>query len=89
MLFNSFQFLVFIAIVIPAYFLLPQKFRWVFLLAASYYFYMSWNIKYVLLILFTTFISYICAIGLERAKCSFRGGLEVNFSHFHTMADGI
>ena len=37
------------------------------LFISSYYFYMSWNVKYVALILFTTFISYACALGLERA----------------------
>ena len=35
---------------------------------ASYYFYMSWNAKYVILILFTTVISYVAAILLEHFK---------------------
>jgi D-alanyl-lipoteichoic acid acyltransferase DltB (MBOAT superfamily) len=38
------------------------------MLAASYYFYMSWNAKYVFLILFTTIISYAAAILLEKTE---------------------
>ena len=68
MLFNSFQFLVFIAIVIPAYFLLPQKFRWVFLLAASYYFYMSWNVVYILLLFASTLVNYLIARRIDRIE---------------------
>jgi D-alanyl-lipoteichoic acid acyltransferase DltB (MBOAT superfamily) len=35
------------------------------MLVASYYFYMSWNYNYLLLILFTTFVSYFAAIQIE------------------------
>ena len=68
MLFNSLSFAVFLPIVFILYWAVPHKWRWIVLFISSYYFYMSWNVKYVLLILFTTFISYICAIGLEHAK---------------------
>lgn len=36
------------------------------MLIASYYFYMSWNAKYVFLIFITTFTSYLCAILIEK-----------------------
>lgn len=36
------------------------------LLVASYYFYMSWNVSYVVLILFTTIVSYYSAIEIEK-----------------------
>lgn len=39
MLFNSFHFLVFFPVVATLYFLLPHRFRWGLLLAASCYFY--------------------------------------------------
>ncbi len=68
MLFNSFSFLIFLPIVFALYWLIPQKFRWVVLLISSYYFYMSWNPKYVLLILFETVISYFAAIAIETLK---------------------
>ena len=57
MLFNSIQFALFLPIVFALYWLTPQRFRWALLLAASYYFYMSWNAKYIVLILLTTGVS--------------------------------
>lgn len=68
MLFNSMAFAFFLPIVFIIYWSLPHKFRWVLLLAASYYFYMSWNAKYVFLILFTTIISYAAAVLMERSE---------------------
>lgn len=66
MLFNSLAFAVFLPIVFILYWMLPHRFRWVLLLAASYYFYMSWNVKYVALILFTTVVSYLAALLIEK-----------------------
>lgn len=68
MLFNSYQFAIFLPIVFIVYWIIPDKIRWLFLLLASYYFYMSWNIKYVFLILFTTIISYLCALLIFNSK---------------------
>ena len=66
MLFNSWQFAIFLPVVFALYWSVPQRFRWFVILVSSYWFYMSWNVKYVTLILFTTFISYLAAILLER-----------------------
>lgn len=66
MLFNSLAFAVFLPIVFLAYWALPQKYRYIVLLVSSYYFYMSWNVKYVVLILFTTGVSYGCAVWMEK-----------------------
>ena len=68
MLFNSFAFAVFMPIVFVLYWVMPHKGRWILMLVASYYFYMSWNAKYVFLILFTTIISYVAAILLEKTE---------------------
>ena len=68
MLFNSWQFAVFLPIVFGLYWSLPHRYRWLLILASSYWFYMSWNIKYVVLILFTTTISYMAGIFLERFR---------------------
>ena len=57
MLFNSIDFLVFFPIVVLIYFIIPIKLRYIWLLVASYYFYMSWNAKYVILILFSTIVT--------------------------------
>lgn len=65
MLFNSFHFLYFISVVVPVFYLLPQKFRQFFLLLASYYFYMCWNYSYVVLITFTTATSFFASLAIE------------------------
>lgn len=66
MLFNSFAFLIFLPVVFILYWALPHKYRWLVILISSCYFYMSWNPKYVVLILFTTLVSYLCGISLEK-----------------------
>lgn len=58
MLFNSFAFLLFFPIVTVIYFLLPNRAKQIWLLGASYFFYMCWNAKYVLLLLFSTLVTY-------------------------------
>lgn len=68
LLFNSLQFLFFFPIVVLIYFAIPRKARYVWLLVASYYFYMCWNAKYVLLIAFSTIITYISGLLIERVK---------------------
>lgn len=68
MLFNSMAFMVFLPLVFIVYWLLPQKYKWILLLLASYYFYMSWNAKYVMLIFLTTGVSYETALLLDNEK---------------------
>ena len=65
MLFNSVQFLVFLPIVALLYYLMPRKARSVWLLVVSYYFYMCWNPKYVVLIAISTVVTYLSGIGIE------------------------
>ena len=72
MLFNSMAFAIFLPIVFLLYWIFPHRFRWVLLLIASYYFYMSWDVKYIFLILFTTCVSYLSARILEHATESGR-----------------
>lgn len=66
--FNSLHFLIYLPVVLIVYWLLPQKARWVWLLAASYYFYMSWNAWLVFLIAGTTGVSYAAALLIERTQ---------------------
>ena len=68
MQFNSWQFAVFLPIVFFAYYGLKHKYRWILLLIASYYFYMSWNPRLIVLIGGTTLISYICAMKVEDSQ---------------------
>lgn len=68
MLFNSVQYLIFYPIVFFVYFLWPKRTRYIWLLVASYYFYMCWNAKYALLMLLSTVVTYAAARGMERAE---------------------
>ena len=68
MLFNSLSFLIFFPIVTLVYFLLPHRIRWVWLLAASCYFYMFFKAVYILILFFTIIIDYFAGILLENEK---------------------
>lgn len=68
MLFNSFNFLLFFPIVVLIYFVFPKKARYIWLLFASYYFYMSWNAKYALLIALSTGITWVSGLLLDKAS---------------------
>ena len=68
MLFNSAEFLIFFPVVTLIYFLIPQKVKWVWLLLASYYFYMCWNPKYALLMAASTVITYLSGILITKAN---------------------
>jgi D-alanyl-lipoteichoic acid acyltransferase DltB (MBOAT superfamily) len=66
MLFNSIEYVIFLPLVVIFYYLIPARIRWVLLLLASYYFYMSWKAEYLILILVSTAIDYFA--GLQMGK---------------------
>lgn len=70
MLFNSLNFLIFFPLVVVLYYIIPVKFRYIWLLLSSYYFYMCWNLQYVLLLLTSTVVTYISGIIIARVKRS-------------------
>ena len=66
MLFNSVSFLIFFPIVVLIYFFIPQRVKYLWLLGASYFFYMSWNPRYALLILASTVTTWGSALLLSK-----------------------
>jgi len=50
------------------YFAIPHRFRWVLLLAASYYFYMATKPGFVVFILLSTFITYYAGIQMGKTE---------------------
>lgn len=68
MSFNSLEFLLFFPAITAVYFLIPHRFRWMLLLAGSYYFYMSWNPGYILLIAFATIVNYLCGLKIASSE---------------------
>ncbi len=68
MIFNSIDFLFFFPIVILLCVILPKRLRYLWLLLASYYFYLCWNAKYVFLLLGATVVTYLGGILLSHAN---------------------
>lgn len=68
MLFNSIDFLIFLPIVLVIYYIIPMKYKHIWLLISSYYFYMCWNAKYVLLIFVSTVITYLSGILIDKVE---------------------
>ncbi|MDQ7063819.1 MAG: MBOAT family O-acyltransferase [candidate division KSB1 bacterium] len=101
MLFNSFEFLVFFPIVTLVYFALPHRFRLIFLLLASYYFYMCWRPEYIVLILASTLVDYFAGLGMSRTDERKKRrkfllmslfanlGLLFTFKYFNFFADSL
>jgi alginate O-acetyltransferase complex protein AlgI len=68
MLFNTAPFFLFLAVVLVAFYSAPRPWRKYILLAASYFFYASWNPKFIALLLTLTAIDYSAGIALETVR---------------------
>ncbi len=66
MLFNSIDFIIFLITVVIVYYAIPaNKWRKVFLLIASYYFYACWNVAFLGLLLFDSVVAYSAGVVME------------------------
>lgn len=61
MLFTSFAFILFASVTAFLYFAVPRRIQWCVLLVASYLFYLSAGVEYIVFILYTTIVSYFTA----------------------------
>ena len=70
MLFNSFQFAYFFAILFPTYWLLQRHYRVqnLLLLGAGYYFYACWEPKFLVLLILSTLMDYGCGLAVDRIE---------------------
>ncbi len=101
MLFNSLDFLIFFPIVFIIFVVIPARFRTFWLLACSYFFYMCWNPKCILLILLSTVATYLSGIAMEkftdskRKKAILISCIVINlailffFKYFNFMLDTV
>lgn len=80
MLFDSLQFMIFFPIVFVIYFAIPKKIRYIWLLIASYYFYLCWNPKYAVFLIATTLVTYVAARQMEKGhkKLWFMSSLAIS-----------
>jgi len=70
MLFNSVTFLLFLVTVFVLYWFVLQrnlKIQNLFIIVASYVFYGWWDWRFLILIIFTSFCSWLCGIAMQRA----------------------
>jgi alginate O-acetyltransferase complex protein AlgI len=80
MLFNSYTFWTFFAVVILLYRLLPHQWQNRMLLAASYVFYGSWDWRFLSLIWIVTLVNYATALGVASKSSEHRRKLLVGVS---------
>lgn len=62
------------------YFAFPKKFRWLFLLGSSYFFYMCWRWEYIFLILGSTITDYLVAQAIYQSTDQRKRKLLLYFS---------
>ena len=100
MLFNSLDFLLFFPVVCLLYYAISSlKWRNMFLLLASYYFYMNWEPVYALLLLASTVITYLASLGIDKYEKRKKTILAISivanlsilffFKYFNWAADNI
>lgn len=68
MLFNSLQFLIFFPIAALLYYLVPTRWRYIWLVIISYFFYACFSPFYTLLLLADTLVTYLAALGISHAR---------------------
>ncbi len=95
------QFVLFLPVIVIIFYILPGKSKTIWLLLASYYFYMCWNAKYIVLILLSTIVTFIAGILLEKIESPVQrrtiliGNLIINlgilffFKYFNWLAGDL
>lgn len=68
MLFNSFEFAIFLPVVLVLYWFLNKRWQNALLLIASYVFYGYWDFRFLSLIFISTFVDYFSSINIYKAK---------------------
>ena len=67
MLFNSLEFLIFLPVSLAVHAVLPKRFKWLWLLVASYGFYASFGMSNLIYLGAITGVVYLCGYGMTRA----------------------
>ena len=78
MQFNSIPFLLLLSAALILYYCLPGRRRWYVLLAASYLYYLAAGAEYLIFIVYTTAVSYVTALLLQRRADAENAELEAN-----------
>lgn len=65
---TSLQFLSFVFVAVVGYYLIPKKYQWMWLLGFSYIYYASSGIRYIVFIMYTTLVTYMAGLMIQRAE---------------------
>jgi len=65
MLFNSLNYVVFLAVALACYYARRHRWQNILLLAASYFFYACWDRRFLSLILITTLVDYRSGLSIH------------------------
>ncbi len=61
-------FLLFVAASVLVYYIVPHKFQWLVLLCFSYIYYLAGGVRYVGFLLFSTLITWLIALAVEKTE---------------------
>ena len=77
MSYTSISFAAFVAVTLAVYFIFPfARYKWVVLLAASYFFYAGAGVQGFFFILFTTATTYLTGLAMDRIAAAAAGVLQ-------------
>lgn len=68
MVFNSWEFFVFLVFALAGYYLVPDRYRNIFVAFSGFYFYSFWSIKFTAILVFTSVADYWLALAIDDAK---------------------
>lgn len=80
MLFNTYHFVYFLAIVFGLYWILPARLRPAFILGSSYYFYACWDARFLGLLILSTAFDFACGLALDKIAADRKRRLFVALS---------
>lgn len=66
MSFISIEFIIFLAILFPLYFVCSNKYKWILLLIASYVFYSFANVRFLIFLLISTISTFVFALTIDK-----------------------
>ena len=78
MSFTSYEFILAVALVFVIYYIIPKRFQWMFLLAASYLLYFSAGKSYLIYISITTLATYLAARRISKLNTIKSAYLKAN-----------
>ena len=78
MIFNSWEFFVFLPLVLVLYYAFDRRAQNLWLLIASYFFYGWWDWRFCSLLLISTLVDYVCGLAMGLRPQQKRGWLMVS-----------